>query len=252
MALENEINRLYGLPLDEFTAARDRLSRERRKAGERAEAARVKELRKPTASAWAVNQVSRRERGRMRKLLEAGARLRQAQAELLGGGTATAVQQAADAERALVTELVAKASDVLVSAGHSPSAALLQRISQTLHAAAGDDEGRALIESGRLTTDLSPAGLGPLAAPPARRGRRPREPSAPARDRRREQLHERITRLRSELRKQERAERDAEAALKHAERALDVAKGSLQRERDRADRARRKVEAAEIELAQST
>jgi hypothetical protein len=55
--VEEIIDRLYSLPLAEFTTARNDAERELRKAGQKKQAARVKALRKPTAAASAVNRL---------------------------------------------------------------------------------------------------------------------------------------------------------------------------------------------------
>jgi chromosome segregation ATPase len=47
-SLEREVDRLYGLPLDEFTAARNSLARELKRSGDSAAATRVQELKKPS------------------------------------------------------------------------------------------------------------------------------------------------------------------------------------------------------------
>jgi len=60
-APEDAVDALYGLPLDEFTPRRDELVKELRGAGKRDEAAWVKALRKPSATAWLVNQLARRD-----------------------------------------------------------------------------------------------------------------------------------------------------------------------------------------------
>src|SRR5256885_1710261 len=51
---------LYGLPLRDFTKARDDHARRLRKEGRREVADAVKALRKPTLPAWALNQLARR------------------------------------------------------------------------------------------------------------------------------------------------------------------------------------------------
>ncbi len=48
---------LYGLPPGEFVTACNRLARALSQAGERAAAARVKALRRPSLPVWAVNQL---------------------------------------------------------------------------------------------------------------------------------------------------------------------------------------------------
>ena len=51
--VEEITDRLYALPLEEFTAARNQAERELRQAGEREQADQVKALRKPSAAAGA-------------------------------------------------------------------------------------------------------------------------------------------------------------------------------------------------------
>src|SRR5438034_9907423 len=83
--LESELDRLYGLPLDEFTAARNELATRLRKAGQADAAERVRELRKPSVAVWTVNQLARRYPDEIEELVEGGKRLRDAQAKALRG-----------------------------------------------------------------------------------------------------------------------------------------------------------------------
>src|SRR5918998_1397371 len=144
-----EIDDLYGLPLDEFTAARNALAKELAKAKD-PRAAEVKGLAKPSVAAWAVNQLARRRRKDVDALLDAGARLREAQAGALGGGDPAELREALRAERDAVARLTAAAEEVLEDAGHSASVQTQNRISDTLRAAAVDDAGRELLAAGRL------------------------------------------------------------------------------------------------------
>src|SRR3954470_22603945 len=82
MPPEEDIDRLYELPLGEFTAARNALAKEL--GGE--EGKRVKALRKPSAAAWALNQAVRRAPGVLDEFLGAAEELRQAHEALLGVG----------------------------------------------------------------------------------------------------------------------------------------------------------------------
>ncbi len=82
----SEENDLYGLPLADFTKARDELARRLRREGRRDDAEAVKALRKPTVAAWALNQLARRRPGDVERLLATGERLREAQEALLAGG----------------------------------------------------------------------------------------------------------------------------------------------------------------------
>src|SRR5205085_11526693 len=80
------VDRLYGLPLEEFTPQRDLAARELRRAGDREAAGGIAKLPKPTPAAWTANQVAREHPELIEGLLEAGESLRAAQAEALTGG----------------------------------------------------------------------------------------------------------------------------------------------------------------------
>src|SRR4051795_5167544 len=84
--LETELDRLYELPLDEFTPPRNELAARLKKAGQGDAAARVKELKKPTVAVWTANQLARREQDEVARLVEAGGRPPAAQGEGLRGG----------------------------------------------------------------------------------------------------------------------------------------------------------------------
>ncbi len=137
-------DRLYALPPEEFTQARNQAERELRTAGDREQAERVKALRKPTAAAGAVNRLVRSHRAQVEAFLEAAARLRDAQ--VAGKGDPAA---AAQAERV--------ALDKLVALGGEP-------VRTTLQAAAVDDDiARDLLQA-RLVHEPEPAGFGTLLA----------------------------------------------------------------------------------------
>ena len=188
--VEDEIDRLFGLPLDEFTKARNDLVRQLKGDGDPEGAATVQELQKPTVAAWTVNRLARTERARVGKLLDAGEALRAAQGRLLGGEDASdALRDATVQEREAIRGLTHDAEQVLASAGRPATQTVLERVAATLRAAAVSDEGRQLLESGRLTAELEPTGFGGVAGAPATGRRRPRAkrqrahggPQAPAR-----------------------------------------------------------------------
>ena len=152
---------LYGLALDRFVAERTTLAKGLRKEGRREEAGEVAALRKPSVAAWAVNQLVRTQRAAVLDLLAAGDALRDAQSELLAGrGDGRALRAAADRERAAVDGLVQAARGLLSSEGVELSATVIDRVSETLHAAALDEDAREQVRHGRLERELRHAGLG--------------------------------------------------------------------------------------------
>jgi hypothetical protein len=223
---EERVAGLYGLPRDEFTPARNLLAAQLRSEGDPDGAEAVKTLRKPTAAAWAVNQLVRAEPDLVEALLGAGGELRQAHRQAASGRGAEQLRAAAESERAAVERLMERAPAVL---GRAPSAALGESIRNTLHAASSDDEARELVGSGTLTTELRPVGLGPIpgmSVPVAAT-----EPADDADAKRRA----------DELAKMARAAAAAESALR---REVEAATRALQRSEEAYARAREVTETA--------
>jgi len=148
---------LYGLSLDEFTAARNKLSGELKKAGDAEGAAAVKSLKKPSVTAWAINQLARSHSDDVEALLDAGERLRRAQDAVMEGSDPAALRTAMADRRELVTNLSRRASKTLEKDGTKPSRTHLDRISATLMNAAVDDEARELLRTGTLIGDVEAA-----------------------------------------------------------------------------------------------
>ena len=268
-----EPQELYGLPLERFTEERNALVKALRKEGRRDEAAEVSKLRKPSVAAWAVNQLVRTQRRDVAALFEAGDSLREAQSQLLAGhGEADALRDAVEAERAAVDQLTQRARGLLSSEGHELTSATLERVSETLNAAALDEDVRAEVGDGCLVHELHHVGLGGLgAAAPSRSGRRAksasRKPAAAPREegarlkqtrpdrsaqarkaeaeaRRRAQRtarelkasRSRRDRAAAQFRQAEEALRDADAALASAEEAASDAARQLEELRRTRDR----------------
>src|SRR3954452_24128244 len=152
---DERIARLYGLPLEEFTTERNALAAELQRSGDRECAAPVRALRKPTAAAWAVNQLVRAQPDLVEALLGAGGELRQAHRQAASGRGAAQLRAAAEAERAAVEQLLARAPTVL---GHQLTPALSESICNSRHAASSDDEAGERVRTGTLETELRPVG----------------------------------------------------------------------------------------------
>jgi hypothetical protein len=170
-------NDLYGLPLEEFTQARDALAKELRQAGRKEAADEVKALRKPSVSAWAVNHAARRRPQEVKALVKAGDELRKAQRGVVGGRDPSGLREAAAAHRRLVEELTEAARDALEERG-AVSPATVTRIAQTLRAASIDKEASKALAAGILGEDVEQAGFGPLLSAVPEPGRRRRRPAA--------------------------------------------------------------------------
>jgi hypothetical protein len=233
VALDDDIDRLYELPLGEFTAARNKLAGRLRKEGDREAAEEVKGLKKPSEPAWAVNQLARANKRKMTALLRAGTRLREAHQAAGGRGGRDELRAAIADERERVKELAALAEPML---GSRPEAKL-ERVRDALHAAATDENAREAIAAGRLVEDAQAIGLGPFgsgvaeapADTPARRKPAQREGGAGG------------------ARKDDRARRSREAAAAESRKALRTLEAARKQEkaaRENADKARRELSRA--------
>jgi hypothetical protein len=151
---------LYSLAPSEFTSRRDARAAEARRAGDKALAAEIKKLRRPTTGAWLANLLTR-ERGQpVAGLLDLGAALRAAQAQL-----ATDDLRRLSLERHhQVAELEREARGLAGQHGQAVSEAAAQELAATLEAALADEDAANALRAGRLTTGLHYSGLGPVGA----------------------------------------------------------------------------------------
>lgn len=172
--LERELDELYALPLEQFTRARNDLVSRLRKAHQADAAEAVRGLRKPTLTVWTANLLARTRPDLVAELVEAGAALRAVQQRALAGREPQAeVTAAAGREREAVRALIAAGRDEL---GGRATPQLLDRLSQTLRAAAVDPAAATVLAAGRLAEELKPVGFGPLeAVVPGRRSRDARD-----------------------------------------------------------------------------
>ena len=234
-----------------FVGRRDALAKQLRADGDEQAATAVKALRKPSRTAWAVNQFAAHGKKLRDELLRAGADLRAAQEGLVAGDAdREAMIKARDRERAAVSGAMEAIGALAAEAGAELNAAAAERVRQTLHAVALDDEVRALFESARLTTDHEASGLGGGSDAPARGG------SRPAKRRGKDREAERRRRRREELRTAEadaaKRDRELEASeleLREAKAAAKRAQGDLERATKRRERAKAAADDARSKAA---
>jgi hypothetical protein len=261
--VQRAADELYGLPLPDFTKARDEHARRLREEGLRDEAEAVKALRKPTAAAWALNQLARRRPDEVGQLLATGRRLREAQDELLAGGDRSSLQQASADERELVAELARAATAIAGEQALPAGASLAERIRSTLHAAALDQRTAAELGAGCLVREQEAVGL--FGASPAEAKRTAPKRTAPKRKdpEPRRKLERELSAARTEertaqrehaaaVKATERAEKRARDAQRRAEEARAELEEAKRREREATvayDRAARTTASAEKKLA---
>ena len=179
--LDNDIDRLYVAPREEFVREREALVRALRAAGDRTAAAEVGALRKPTLVAWTVNQLAHKERRDIDLLLDAGKRIIDAQESSIAKGGRADLDAAQASLRRAISGLTAQASAIL---GPEASKTTLTRVAETLRTAATAPAGRELLARGRLSEELSGTGweivAGFAPSPRARPKRVAKQVDAPA------------------------------------------------------------------------
>ena len=168
--------RLYQLPLDEFTAARNALAK-----ASGAAAAEIRALQKPPVAAWAINQVYWRGRPAFHALTAAAAALRAAHTAVVTGKKAD-LRAAGKAHEDALEAVVKLAIAILRDAGQPATDATRQAIATTLRAlpASTDPPGRLTQSSSRRVSSCWRACLRPCRSDRARRRLRPRKEKKPA------------------------------------------------------------------------
>ncbi|HEU5074506.1 MAG TPA: hypothetical protein VFU02_10040 [Polyangiaceae bacterium] len=152
MVEESAIATLFQAPLEQFVTVRKQLAAELKAAGNPEAAGRFAKLKRPTLSAWAVNQLWWHEREAFDALFAHARRMSEGDLSV-----------AAEHRRAL-GELREAARRVLTGAGHPANEATLRRIMTTLAALAavgGFDPDR----PGAIERDRDPPGFEALALP---------------------------------------------------------------------------------------
>jgi hypothetical protein len=153
MSLEDEINRLYQLTPDEFTAARNELAKQQATAADKA---LVRGLQKPSVPAWAVNQLYWRRRRVFQQLLDSAGKVRAAYAKHLAGKYAD-VQAIERGQQEIQKKAADEIRDLLKNAGEAESPATMNAVMETLQALPGRED------HGRLVKPLKPLGFEALA-----------------------------------------------------------------------------------------
>lgn len=246
--LETALDELYGVEASEFVATRKRLAAELRRAGETGAAKELLTARRPTTTAWALNQLRRTEPALVEAFLERSRDLEAAQTGELEGGR-DALREAMREQR---SALAAVTDAAMAALGTRANESYRGQILATLHAASADPEVGEQLAQGRFIRELTGA-TGFLDAPgltlvpdleprPPRAARKPPEPAAKA-DMKTDKRAERAAaaKARADAEAQRRAERERAAAEAFARQVADAEQAA----QDAEDTAR----AAEAEAA---
>jgi hypothetical protein len=157
--LDDAAAELYALTPAEFTARRAELAAQARKDGQKDLAKEISELRRPTVSAWLVNQLARGAGGageEIEDLEQLGKDLRAAQEQLDG----QRMKELAKHRHELVASLVRRAEAVATEGEQKVSAGAQRELEETFGAAVADEQASLAVTSGRLTRALVYAGFG--------------------------------------------------------------------------------------------
>jgi hypothetical protein len=249
-----DLDRLYRLPLEEFTAARNALAKT---AG--TSAGPIRALVKPPLAAWAVNQLYWHDRRKWDALIEASENQRRANKAVLAGRSGD-VRAAGQVHDEAVQEALKATLDILTRDGHPATDATRQAILNTLRALPGDDP------PGRLTKTLQPGGFEMLAgfsiATAAKDTKATKDQKAAKEPKEHAQSKadaKALTQAREAAASAERALKDAEQAVRRHEfeiaratRDEERAEKSVGQARAAIDEAKKAFASAERELAEAT
>jgi hypothetical protein len=179
-------------------------------------------LRRPTVTAWALDQVARSQPGLIEAVIGAGDRLRREMEKAMSGDR-SGFQEAQADERAAIQTATDVAAGLLADGGGKDNDSARQRIIETLRAATVDLEVADLLRKGVLGHDVSAPGFGfvgisPVEASPARK---PGQAASAGEDSRGRQAQQaKVAELERELgdaiARLERANMEAERAAAHA------------------------------------
>ena len=242
---DDELDELYEVKPEEFTALRTKLVAAAKKRGDASAAKRISAGRRPTTAAWVVNQLAHRNEDVKRSLTDLGERLRAAHAAMDGD----TIRQLSSEQRSLVNELVRAAFEGADLT--NPSAALREDVMGTLQAAVADPDVTARL--GRLVKAERWSGFGDFGdtttvSTGARSSKAKAEPKQtrrkPARDERRESARE-LEEAKTALAAAERAKDDADNELSERQTDLAVARLRHDEMRQRLKEAERNLSAAD-------
>lgn len=228
-----------------FVAARDRLAKELRAAGDRDAASEVKAVRRPSVSAWALNQVARHHAATIEDLLASVERARAAQDEVLRGADRSTLRDALSERRHALGAVIDAARVILEDSGRTPDAAT-RDIESALQGGMSEEFADALRRG--FLTDLDVGGgeddtisaLLSASVPDATASAARVEDAA-----RRKEHEEDLARLRADARDAGGAVADAAAAVADRERELHDAREALDAARRTHERAVAALERAQ-------
>jgi hypothetical protein len=158
MDLDGIANELYGSSRDDFVPARNAYAKQAGSAGDRTLAETVRALPKPSVSAWLVNLLARRRADELRRVLDLGVQMQEAQRDKDG----PLLRELAADQTVVLGQAASAALAEAAEEGHRVSETIRERVVQTLRSAMADPEAAGVVASGLLVRDLESAGFGPI------------------------------------------------------------------------------------------
>lgn len=150
---------LYAVEPEEFTAARNSLVKQLRREDRKDDAAAVASLRRPPATAWALNVLARDRPELVQAVLDAGQRLRSAMERAVDGDAST-LRDAQLEERRSIDTVTAAAVARLEATGRAVGDTSRRRMAATLQAAVVDPTVAEALVAGVLDADHDAPGFG--------------------------------------------------------------------------------------------
>ncbi|HEV7211414.1 MAG TPA: hypothetical protein VGN47_06835 [Blastococcus sp.] len=252
MDLDEVADELYDVPPEEFVALRKARQDDARADGDRALAADIGALAKPSVAAWVCNLLVRAHREEIGGLVELGELLREAQQNLAGEQL-----RALNTQRSqLIAALSRQAASLARARGRAVGSAVSGQVEDTLRAALADPEAAEALLTGRLTAPMSySGGLGTTRRPDLRLVRSPRPEPGPARERATSPRptsadERRAARQRAQEEAQRAAEERRRRALEEARQAADEAIRNADEAREAAAEERRRVDELDQQRAE--
>lgn len=148
-------DRLYAGPAEDFTEARNQAAKD---CGDKALAAQLKRLKKPSVAAWAVNVLVRRESDQIDTVLQLAESLRAAAAALDGDELRALTRQ----RRQLTSALATSARSLAKEAGVRLTGAVVDQVEGILNAAMLDPVAAQVVRTGRVVTAFTSTGVSEL------------------------------------------------------------------------------------------
>jgi hypothetical protein len=229
---DDELDELYSVKPDGFTALRRKLADAAKQRGDTAAAKQISAIRKPTTAAWIVNLFVLQHKESKQQLAELRKRLRDAHAAMDG----ERIRRLSIEQRHLVDEL-GRAAFKTADVKH-PSAALREDVTGTLQAAIADADIAGQL--GRLSKAERWSGFGEFGAV-APVSTKPAAKPSPDAQRQRGALE-------AELAEAQRAQAKADRQLREAERDLAAANEAYDKAKQASRDAAAAVKAARTRL----